>query len=134
VALKFNALEENLRGLRVVMIDDSIVRGNTAGPLVKLLRDAGAREVHVRITCPPIAHPCFMGVDMGKYDQLIAHRMTIDEIRDHIDCDSLHYLSLEGMMRAVQRQEGYCNACFTGVYPIEIDAEHSKTGFERAIA
>ncbi len=134
VALKFNALEENLRGLRVVMIDDSIVRGNTAGPLVKLLRDAGALEVHVRITCPPIAHPCFMGVDMGTYDQLIAHRMTIDEIRDHIGCDSLHFLSIEGMMRAVQRQEGYCNACFTGVYPIEIDAEHSKTGFEKAIA
>lgn len=134
VALKFNALEENLRGLRVVMVDDSIVRGNTAGPLVKLLRDAGAREVHVRITCPPIAHPCFMGVDMGTYDQLIAHRMTIDEIRDHIDCDSLHFLSLEGMMRAVQRQEGYCNACFTGVYPIELDTEHSKTGFEKAIA
>lgn len=134
VALKFNALEENLRGLRVVMIDDSIVRGNTAGPLVKLLRNAGAREVHVRITCPPIAHPCFMGVDMGTYEQLIAHRMTIDEIRDHIDCDSLHFLSLEGMMRAVQRQGGYCNACFTGVYPIELDAEHSKTGFEKAIA
>jgi amidophosphoribosyltransferase len=133
VALKFNALEENLRGLRVVMIDDSIVRGNTSGPLVKLLRDAGAREVHVRITCPPIAHPCFMGVDMGTYDELIAHRMTIDEIRDHVDADSLHFLSLDGMMRAIGRADGYCHACFTGVYPMEVEAEHTKTGFEKAI-
>jgi amidophosphoribosyltransferase len=134
VALKFNALEENLRGKRVVMIDDSIVRGNTAGPLVKLLREAGAREVHVRVTCPPIAHPCYMGVDMGTYDELIAHRLTIDEIRDHIDADSLQFLSLEGMMRAIGRLEGYCHACFTGVYPIEIDAQHTKTGFEKAVS
>ena len=134
VALKFNALAENLRGRRVVMIDDSIVRGNTAGPLVKLLRDAGAREVHVRITCPPIAHPCYMGVDMGTYDNLIAHHMTLEEMRDHIDCDTLHFLSLEGMMRAVGRSEGYCQACFTGLYPIEIDYGQTKTGFEKAIA
>ncbi len=134
VALKFNALDENLRGQRVVMIDDSIVRGNTSGPLVKLLRDAGAREVHLRLTCPPIAHPCFMGVDMGTYEELIAHRMTIDEICDHVDADSLHFLSLAGMMRAIGRSEGYCNACFTGVYPIELDALQAKTGFEKAIA
>lgn len=133
VALKFNALEENLRGRRVVMIDDSIVRGNTAGPLVRLLREAGASEVHVRITCPPIAHPCHMGVDMGTYDELIAHRMMIDEICEHIGCDSLHFLSLERMMRAIGRREGYCNACFTGVYPIEVDAIQTKTGFEKAI-
>lgn len=134
VALKFLALEENLRGHRVVVIDDSIVRGTTAGPLVRLLREAGAREVHMRITCPPIAHPCFMGVDMGMYTELIAHRLTIDEIRDHIDADSLHFLSLDGMMTALGRQTGYCNACFTGVYPIEIDVAQTKTGFERAIA
>ncbi len=133
VALKFNALEENLRGRRVVMIDDSIVRGNTAGPLVRLLREAGASQVHVRITCPPIAHPCFMGVDMGTYEELIAHRMTIDEICEHIGCDSLHFLSLERMMRAIGRREGYCNACFTGVYPIDINGIHSKTGFEKVI-
>lgn len=134
VAMKFNALDDNLRGQRVVAIDDSIVRGTTSGPLVKLLRDAGAREVHMRITCPPIAHPCFMGVDMGTYEELIAHRMTIDEMRDHIDCDSLRFLSLEGMLRAIGRREGYCNACFTGLYPIELDAEYTKTGFEEAIA
>jgi amidophosphoribosyltransferase len=133
VALKFLALEENLRGQRVVVIDDSIVRGNTSGPLVKFLRDAGAREVHLRITCPPIAHPCFMGVDMGTYHELIAHQLTLDEIRDHIDCDSLHFLSLEGMMRALGRTSGYCHACFTGVYPVEVDVAHAKTGFERTV-
>ncbi|MCS6909664.1 MAG: amidophosphoribosyltransferase [Anaerolineales bacterium] len=133
VALKFLALEENLRGQRVVMIDDSIVRGNTAGPLVQLLRDAGAREVHLRITCPPIAHPCFMGIDMGTYADLIAHRMTLEEMRDHIKCDSLHFLSLAGMMRALGRTSGYCNACFTGIYPLKVDTAHTKTGFEKAI-
>ncbi|MEP7357691.1 MAG: amidophosphoribosyltransferase [Anaerolineales bacterium] len=134
VALKFNVLEENLRGKRVVVIDDSIVRGNTSGPLVKLLRGAGAREVHLRITCPPIAHPCFMGVDMGRYEDLIAHRLTLDEIRDQVDADSLHFLSLEGMMKALARDSGYCNACFTGIYPIELDLAQTKTGFETAIA
>lgn len=133
VALKFNVLDDNVRSQRVVVIDDSIVRGNTAGPLVKLLRDAGAREVHLRITCPPIAHPCYMGVDMGTYDELIAHRMTIDEMRDHVDADSLHFISLESMMRAIGRPGGYCHACFTGVYPIELDAAQTKTGFEKAI-
>jgi amidophosphoribosyltransferase len=134
VALKFNALEENLRGQRLVVLDDSIVRGNTAGPLVRLLRDAGAREVHLRITCPPIAHPCFMGVDMGTYEELVAHQLTIDEMRDRFDCDSLHFLSLESMMKAIGRADGYCNACFTGVYPIDFDMEHGKTGFERSLA
>ncbi len=134
IALKFLAIEENLRDKRVIVIDDSIVRGTTSGPLVRLLREAGAREVHLRITCPPIKHPCFMGVDMGTYDELIAHRLTVDEICTHIDCDSLHFLSLDGMMRAIGRSEGYCNACFTGVYPIELDAQQTKTGFEKAIA
>ncbi len=131
VALKFNALTDNLRDQRVVMIDDSIVRGNTSGPLVKLLRDAGAKEVHLGITCPPITHPCFMGVDMGTYQELIAHNMNVEQIREHIGCDSLHFLSLEGMMRAIGRDSGYCNACFTGTYPIPLDVMHTKTGFEQ---
>ena len=140
VALKFNALAENLRGRRVVVIDDSIVRGNTSGPLVRLLREAGAREVHLRITCPPIRHPCFMGVDMGTYAELIAHHLTIDEIRAAIACDSLHYLSLGGMIRAIKlEQDGngdhdYCNACFTGDYPLDVDMQQAKTGFEKAMA
>lgn len=134
IALKFLAIEENLRDKRVIVIDDSIVRGTTSGPLVRLLREAGALEVHLRITCPPIKHPCFMGVDMGTYEELIAHRLMVDEIRDHIDCDSLHFLSLDGLMRAIGRSAGYCNACFTGRYPIDIDVLQTKTGFERAIA
>jgi amidophosphoribosyltransferase len=135
VALKFNALEENLRDKRLVVIDDSIVRGNTAGPLLRLLREAGAREVHLRITCPPITHPCFMGVDMGTYEELIAHCMTVPQIREHVQADSLHFLSLEGMMRAIGSENGYCNACYTGKYPLPVEIEQtSKLGFETAIA
>lgn len=140
IKLKFNTLDENLRGKRVIVIDDSIVRGNTSGPLVKSLRQAGAREVHLRITCPPISHPCFMGVDMGAYDELLAHRMTLPQMQTYIGCDSLQFLSLPGMMRALNRQEpmpieqGYCNACFTGKYPIDLDALHTKTGFESELS
>lgn len=130
IALKFNTLANNLRDKRVVVIDDSIVRGNTSGALVKLLRQAGVREVHLAITCPPIAHPCFMGVNMGTYDELIAHHKDVEGMRQHIGCDSLHFLSLDGMMRALDRKEGYCNACFTGDYPIKLDKERTKTGFE----
>lgn len=132
VALKFNVVAENVRDQRVVVIDDSIVRGNTAGPLLNLLRKAGAKEIHLRITCPPIQHPCFMGVDMGTYDELIAHHKSIEEIRQHIGCDTLHYLSLGGMMSAIGRSDGYCQACFTGDYPLEVNFQSTKTGFEKA--
>jgi amidophosphoribosyltransferase len=131
VGMKFNVITENVLGKRVVVIDDSIVRGNTTGPLIKLLKQAGAKEVHMCITCPPIAHPCFMGVDMGTFEDLIAHKRTIDEIRDYIEADSLVYLSIDGMMRAVGRQDGYCQACFTGKYPVSVDLSSVKTGFER---
>jgi amidophosphoribosyltransferase len=131
VGMKFNVINENVLNKRVIMIDDSIVRGNTTGPLIKLLRDAGAREVHVAITCPPIKHPCFMGVDMGNYDDLIAHSRSVEEIRAKVNADSLTYLSLEGMMRAVGRTGGYCQACFTGEYPIAVDVSSAKTGFEK---
>lgn len=132
VALKFNTLPENLFGKRVVMVDDSIVRGTTAGPLVRLLRDAGAAEVHVRITCPPIAHPCFFGVDMGTHEELIAHQLSVEEIADHIGADSLGYLSLDNMMSAIGRDEGYCNACFTGSYPVpvQLNLMSSKKRFD----
>jgi amidophosphoribosyltransferase len=117
VAMKFNPLVDNLVGRRVVMVDDSIVRGNTSGPLVKLLRDAGAREVHVRVACPPIQFPCFMGVDMASQQELIAANMSIEEIRQYIKADSLAFISITGLMRALQAEDGYCNACFTGDYP-----------------
>ncbi len=138
VALKFNALAENLAGKRVVMIDDSLVRGTTAGPLVRLVRDAGATEVHLRITCPPITHACHFGVDMGHDGDLMAARLSVEEMRAHIGADSLGFLSLEGMMRAVGRPSdpsgGYCNACFTGRYPIEVGDAQPKLGFEGALA
>lgn len=131
IAMKFNVISENVRDKRVVIVDDSIVRGNTSGPLVRLLRDAGAKEIHMRITCPPIKHPCYMGVDMGVYDDLIAHRMDIPAITRHIGCDSLYYLSMDGMMRAVGSSEGYCQACFNGLYPLPVDPAQTKTGFEK---
>jgi amidophosphoribosyltransferase len=131
VALKFNVITENVLNKRVLMIDDSIVRGNTTGPLINLLRNAGAKEVHVAITCPPIAHPCFMGVDMGRHDDLIAHKRSVDEIREFVGADSLYYLSIEGMMRALKRTDGFCQACFTGQYPIPVELSSVKTGFER---
>lgn len=117
VAMKFNPLPDNLRGRRVVMVDDSIVRGNTSGPLVQLLRDAGAKEVHVRVACPPIRFPCFMGVDMAAQSELIAANKDMDEICRHIGADSLAFLSLSGLMKALKAEDGYCNACFTGEYP-----------------
>jgi len=115
------------------MVDDSIVRGNTTGPLVRLLRDAGAEEVHVRITCPPILYPCYMGVDMGTREQLIAHHHTVEEVREIFGCDSLAYLSPAGMMAAVGGDGGYCTACFDGKYPIPVDFSHVKTGFEKLV-
>jgi amidophosphoribosyltransferase len=117
VAMKFNPLPENLKGKRIVVIDDSIVRGNTSGPLVRMLRNAGAKEVHVRVACPPIKFPCFMGVDMASQDELIAANKSVDEICAHIGADSLAFLSISGMMRALKAENGYCNACFTGDYP-----------------
>lgn len=131
VALKFNVINKNVRDKRVVMIDDSIVRGNTMGPLIMLMRNAGAKEVHVCITCPPIAHPCFMGVDMGRHEGLIAYNRSVEEIREHVGADRLYYLSVDGMMRAIQRKDGFCQACFTGQYPVPVDLSNVKTGFEK---
>ncbi len=119
VKLKFNPLRSTLEGKRVVLVDDSIVRGTTSGPIVQLLREGGATEVHVRVSSPPIQHPCFMGVDMATYPELIAHRMSVPEIEAHIGADSLHYLSYEGLLRATGRDpHAFCGACFTGKYPL----------------
>jgi amidophosphoribosyltransferase len=127
VALKFNTLPANIDGRRVVVIDDSIVRGTTSNQLIRMIRDAGATEVHVRITCPPVTHPCFFGVDMGTFDQLIAHKLGVDEISDHIGADSLGFLSVDRMMKALGRDDGYCNACYTGSYPVPVELERSKS-------
>jgi amidophosphoribosyltransferase len=133
VAMKFNVLAENVRGRALAVIDDSIVRGTTTGPLVALLRSAGAREVHVRIASPPILHPCFMGVDMGRADELAARRVPRGGMASAFGADSLEYLSIGGMMAAIGEREGYCNACFTGEYPVCVDAIHAKGVFEGAL-
>lgn len=119
VRMKFNPLGDNLLGKRVVMVDDSIVRGTTSGPLVQMLRDAGATEVHVRVACPAITDPCYMGVDMASRDELIAGNQSVDQICEHIGADSLAFLSIGAMMRGLEADDGFCNACFTGEYPFE---------------
>ena len=119
VAMKFNPLRDNLEGRRIVMVDDSIVRGTTSRQLVRMLRDAGATEVHVRVACPAISHPCYMGIDMATPEELVASRLSIPEICRQIGADSLAYLSIEGLMKALDAGDGYCNACFTGRYPFE---------------
>lgn len=119
IQLKFNPLADNLDGKRVIIIDDSIVRGNTSGPMVRMLRAAGAKEVHMRVSSPPIKHPCYLGVDMATYPELIAHRLTVPEICMHLGLDSLAYLSLDGLQNAT-RANGFCHGCFTGKYPVEV--------------
>jgi amidophosphoribosyltransferase len=121
VSLKLHALAPNLAGRRVVMLDDSLVRGTTAGPLVRLVREAGATEVHVRITCPPIRHGCYMGVDMGRDGDLAAAEMTVDELCASIGADSLAFISLDGMLDAIG-QSG-CVGCFTGRYPVAVPVD-----------
>jgi len=134
VAMKFNSLPGNLAGKRVVLIDDSLVRGTTAGPLVALVREAGAAEVHLRITCPPIINACHFGVDMGHDNDLIAASKSVDDICSHVGADSLAFLSVPAMMSALNRSTGYCNACFTGEYPVEITKRHSKSQFDQVLA
>ncbi|MGA8326093.1 MAG: amidophosphoribosyltransferase, partial [Candidatus Cybelea sp.] len=124
VHLKFNPVVENLQGQRVIVVDDSIVRGTTTPRIVALLREAGAAEVHLRITSPPIKHPCYLGVDMATYDELIAANYTVEEIRQKTDADSLGYLSLEGLIESVGRKrETMCLGCLIGEYP-NVPAAH----------
>ena len=127
VQLKFNPLKELLAGKRVVVVDDSIVRGTTTPRVVTMLRRAGAVEVHMRITSPPIKHPCFYGVDMATRGELIAAHASVDEIKAHIGADSLGYLSVEGTANATGQGVGrLCTACFTGDYPREVPLQFDK--------
>ncbi|MHB8533127.1 MAG: amidophosphoribosyltransferase [Solirubrobacteraceae bacterium] len=117
--LKFNPLPEVIAGKRLVVVDDSIVRGNTTRQIVQMLRDAGAAEVHMRISAPPIKHPCHYGIDMSTREEMIAHGRTAEEVAAELGCDSLHYLSLEGVYEAVgTERRNHCDACFTGEYPL----------------
>ncbi|HEY2216948.1 MAG TPA: amidophosphoribosyltransferase [Solirubrobacteraceae bacterium] len=117
--LKFNPLPEVIAGKRLVVVDDSIVRGNTTRQIVQMLRDAGAAEVHMRISAPPIKHPCHYGIDMSTREEMIAHGRTTEEVAAELGCDSLHYLSLDGVYEAVRGERAtHCDACFSGEYPL----------------
>jgi len=117
--LKFNPLPEVIAGKRLVVVDDSIVRGNTTRQIVQMLRDSGAAEVHMRISAPPIKHPCHYGIDMSTSEEMIAHGRTTEEVAAELGCDSLHYLSLAGVYEAVRGTRAtHCDACFTGDYPL----------------
>ncbi|MEY3406655.1 MAG: hypothetical protein RLZZ556_727, partial [Actinomycetota bacterium] len=124
IRLKLNPLKEQIKGKRIIVVDDSIVRGNTQRALVAMLREAGAAEIHVRISSPPIMWPCFYGIDFATRAELIATGLGVEEVKQSIGADSLGYLSKDGMVKATNQEEkSLCTACFTGKYPIELPAE-----------
>ncbi|MTV24527.1 amidophosphoribosyltransferase [Nitriliruptoraceae bacterium ZYF776] len=127
IRLKLSPVREVVEGKRLVVVDDSIVRGNTSRQLVQMLYAAGAAEVHLRITSPPIAHPCYYGIDMATRAELIGADLAIEEIRAFVGCDSLHYISLDGLVSATPHQrKQLCTACFSGEYPIPVPGEHEQ--------
>ena len=130
--MKFNPLREVVEGKRLVVVDDSIVRGNTTRQIVGMLRDAGAREVHMRISAPPIRYPCHYGIDMSTKQEMVAHGRTVDEIAEELGADSIAYLSLEGVYEAIRGERAtHCDACFSGEYPLEkTDAANGKFALE----
>lgn len=137
IRMKLNPLKDVLAGKRIVLVDDSIVRGTTSRKIVKALRDAGALEVHMRISSPPVTHPCFYGIDTDNQDQLIAATKTVAEIAAQIEVDSLHYLSWEGMLETTHEDpSSFCSACFTGKYPIAIPepVKRSKLVLESTVS
>ncbi|MDQ3653634.1 MAG: amidophosphoribosyltransferase [Chloroflexota bacterium] len=132
VSLKFNVLPEAVEGKRVILVDDTIVRGTTSGPVVQLIRAAGAKEVHMRVHAPPMIWPCYLGVDLAKKEELIAARMTVPEIGRHIGADSIGYLSLDGLFRAIGKgRQGFCTGCLTGNYPVPTFTDVGKLALER---
>lgn len=131
VKIKLNVLPEVVSGKRVVMIDDSIVRGTTSAKIVKMLKNAGAIQVHVRISSPPFLYPCYFGTDVPTGDQLIAHNNTIEQIKDMIGADSLGYLDARRLSEMIGHDTGYCDACFTGKYPIEPPKEDIRGEYDK---
>lgn len=138
VAKKFGVLTDNFAGKRVVLVDDSIVRGNTISPIIKLLREAGATEVHIRVASPPIKFPCYMGINIPTKEELIANKPEFKDLAGYIGADSVEYLTVEGLVSAVQegvasfqkenisfrnshKGVGHCTACLTGKYPVELE-------------
>ncbi|MFI5370035.1 MAG: amidophosphoribosyltransferase [Candidatus Eisenbacteria bacterium] len=130
VRIKFNPVREVLAGRRVVVVDDSIVRGTTSRKLVRMLRRAGATEVHFRVGSPPVTHPCFYGIDTPSRRELIGAVKTVDEIRDYLEVDTLGYLSHDGLLACEREPDRYCSACFTGHYPVAVDPGAKKLEFE----
>jgi amidophosphoribosyltransferase len=132
VQMKLIVIPEVVQGKRVIVVEDSIVRGTTTRGKMLALRRAGAKEIHMRVSCPPIRHPCFFGIDFPTPTELIANGRTVEQIRDFIEVDSLSYLSLEGMLKCVSKPANqYCTACWSGNYPIPVDMQVSKFGLER---
>ncbi len=132
VALKLNIIPDVIKGKRIVIVEDSVVRGTTTRSKMRALRSAGAKEIHLRVSCPPIRHPCFYGIDFPTSQELIAHNRTVDEIRDFLEVDTLTYLALDRMLSCLnQAKSEYCTACWSGEYKIPIDQPQSKFSFER---
>src|SRR5207302_7366292 len=134
VILKLNPLRRSLKGKRIVAVDDSLIRGTTSRRIIEVLRRAGAREVHIRVSSPPMRYPCFMGVDIGPTKQLLAAGRSVEEPRALIGADSLAYLSIPGLMQAIGRgtADEFCRACFDGSYPVPVpqQLEMDKMAFE----
>jgi amidophosphoribosyltransferase len=132
VAAKLNIIPDVVRGNRVIIVEDSVVRGTTTRSKMRALRQAGAKEIHLRVSCPPIRHPCFYGIDFPTSEELIAHNRTAEEVGQFLEVDSLAYLSLEGMLSCMKHsKQHYCTACWSGEYKIPIDHPQSKFSFER---
>jgi len=126
VKVKLNPIQSVLEGKKIIIVDDSIVRGTTSRSRVEELKNAGAKEIHMRVSCPPIVSPCFYGIDFPSKKELIASNKTIKEVADFIKVDSLEYLSLDGMLKAMGKSKDFCHACFTGEYPVDIPQTQSK--------
>lgn len=126
VRVKLNPIRDVLKGKKIIIVEDSIVRGTTSRSRIESLRKAGAKEIHMRISCPPIISPCFYGIDFPSKKELIAANKSVKEIAKFIKVDSLKYLSLEGMLSVMKESDGYCHACFTGEYPVQIPTNQSK--------
>jgi amidophosphoribosyltransferase len=131
VRMKLNVIKPNVEGKRLIVVEDSIVRGTTTRGKIGALRGAGAKEIHLRVASPPIRHPCYFGIDFPSREELIANTRSVDEIRDYLGVDSLHYLSMEGMLSCVRSPRSHCTACFSGHYPMPVDRPVSKFALEK---
>lgn len=132
VRIKFNAIRSAIEGKRIVLVDDSLVRGTTTGRIVQMLKDSGAKEVHMRISSPPYKHPCYFGIDTPSRKQLVASDHSIEQIKNIIGADSLGYLSLEGLLKApIGTECGFCTGCFTGKYPMDVPEEGDKFSLKK---